>query len=51
MEDGVKEGEKMQIELTQTAGNENFYKKLDLNINLKLLQICIYGLKNNTVYI
>ena len=27
IEDGVKEGEKMQIELTPTAGNEEFYKK------------------------
>ena len=27
VEDGVKEGEKMQIELTPTAGNEEFYKK------------------------
>lgn len=27
IEDGVKEGEKMQIELTPTAGNEGFYKK------------------------
>lgn len=25
--DGVKEGEKMQIELTPTAGNESFYQK------------------------
>jgi len=27
IEDGVKEGGKMQIELTPTAGNEEFYKK------------------------
>lgn len=27
IEDGVKEGEKMQIELTPTAGNEEFYKR------------------------
>ena len=27
IEDGVKVGEKMQIELTPTAGNEEFYKK------------------------
>ena len=27
VEDGVKKGEKMQIELTPTAGNEEFYKK------------------------
>lgn len=27
IEDGVKEGEKMQIELTQTAGNEAFYER------------------------
>lgn len=27
IEDGVKPGEKMQIELTPTAGNEEFYKK------------------------
>ena len=27
IEDGVNEGEKMQIELTPTAGNEEFYKK------------------------
>ncbi len=27
IEDGVKEGEKMQIELTPTAGNEKFYIK------------------------
>lgn len=27
IEDGVKEGERMQIELTPTAGNEEFYKK------------------------
>lgn len=27
IEDGVKEGEKMQIELTPTAGNEKFYEK------------------------
>ena len=27
IEDGVKIGEKMQIELTPTAGNEEFYKK------------------------
>ena len=27
IEDGVKEGEKLQIELTPTAGNEEFYKK------------------------
>ena len=27
IEDGVKEDEKMQIELTPTAGNEEFYKK------------------------
>ncbi len=27
IEDGVKEGEKMQIELTPTAGNEKFYQK------------------------
>lgn len=27
IEDGVKKGEKMQIELTPTAGNEEFYKK------------------------
>ena len=27
IENGVKEGEKMQIELTPTAGNEEFYKK------------------------
>ena len=27
IEAGVKEGEKMQIELTPTAGNEKFYKK------------------------
>lgn len=27
VEDGVKEEEKMQIELTPTAGNEEFYKK------------------------
>ena len=27
IENGVKEGEQMQIELTPTAGNEEFYKK------------------------
>ncbi len=27
IENGVKEGEKLQIELTPTAGNEEFYKK------------------------
>lgn len=27
VENGVQEGEKMQIELTPTAGNEEFYKK------------------------
>ena len=27
IEDGVKDGEKMQIELTPTAGNEVFYQK------------------------
>ncbi len=27
IEEGVKEGEKMQIELTPTAGNEEFYKR------------------------
>jgi len=27
IENGVKDGEKMQIELTPTAGNEEFYKK------------------------
>lgn len=27
IEDGVKEGEKMQIELTPTTGNEEFYKR------------------------
>lgn len=27
IEDGVKDGEKMQIELTPTAGNEEFYKR------------------------
>lgn len=27
IENGVKEGEKMQIELTPTAGNEKFYEK------------------------
>ena len=27
IEDGVKEGEKMQIELTPTAGNEPFYER------------------------
>jgi len=27
IEDGVKDGEKMQIELTPTAGTEEFYKK------------------------
>ena len=27
IEDGVKDGEKMQIELTPTAGNEKFYQK------------------------
>lgn len=27
IEDGVKEGEKMQVELTPTAGNEGFYEK------------------------
>ena len=27
VENGVKEGEKIQIELTPTAGNEEFYKK------------------------
>lgn len=27
IEDGLNEGEKMQIELTPTAGNEEFYKK------------------------
>lgn len=27
IEDGVKKGEKMQIELTPTAGNETFYQK------------------------
>jgi GNAT superfamily N-acetyltransferase len=27
IENGVKEGEKMQIELTPTAGNEEFYKR------------------------
>ncbi len=27
IEEGVKEGEKMQIELTPTAGNEGFYQK------------------------
>lgn len=27
IEDGVKEGEKMQIELTPTAGNEAFYER------------------------
>ena len=27
IDDGVKEGEKMQIELTPTAGNEGFYQK------------------------
>ena len=27
IEDGVKEREKMQIELTPTAGNEEFYKR------------------------
>ena len=27
IEDGVKEGEKIQIELTPTAGNEAFYQK------------------------
>ena len=30
IEDGVKEGEKMQIELTPTAGNESFYQKAGL---------------------
>ena len=34
IEDGVKEGEKIQIELTPTAGNEAFYQKQDSNINL-----------------
>lgn len=28
IEEGVKTGEKMQIELTPTAGNEEFYKKV-----------------------
>ena len=27
IEDGVKEGEKIQVELTPTAGNEGFYQK------------------------
>ena len=27
IEDGVQEGEKMQVELTPTAGNETFYQK------------------------
>ena len=29
IEDGVKEGEKMQIELTPTAGNEAFYERAE----------------------
>ena len=32
-EDGVKEGEKMQIELTPTAGNEAFYQKAGFKYN------------------
>ena len=33
IEDGVKEGEKMQIELTPTAGNEAFYQKAGFKYN------------------
>ena len=36
IENGVNVGDKMQIELTPTVGNEEFYKKLDLNTNLML---------------
>lgn len=43
VEDGVKDGEKMQIELTPTAGNEAFYQKQVLNTSQMLLQVCIYG--------
>lgn len=33
IEDGTKSGEKMQIELTPTAGNEEFYKKTGFKYN------------------
>lgn len=33
IENGVKEGEKIQIELTPTAGNEEFYKKAGFKYN------------------
>ena len=33
IENGVKEGEKMQIELTPTAGNEKFYQKCGFKYN------------------
>lgn len=36
IKNGVNVGDKMQIELTPTVGNEEFYKKLDLNTNLML---------------
>lgn len=33
IENGVKEGEKIQIELTPTAGNESFYQKCGFKYN------------------
>lgn len=37
IETGVKEGEKMQIELTPTAGNEEFYKKAGFKYKPKVI--------------
>lgn len=43
IESGVKPAEKMQVELTPTAGNEEFYKKAGFKYEKKKLQECIYG--------
>ena len=40
IEEGVKEGEKMQIELTPTAGNEEFYKKAGFEESKKIENYC-----------
>lgn len=37
IEDGVKEGEKMQIELTPTAGNEAFYERAGFKYKLDII--------------
>ena len=49
IENGVKAGEKMQIELTPQLEMKAFMKMQDLNISQKKLLECIYGLKNKKI--